>query len=430
LNMAGNTDKKFVCFSCVGEDFLSSHIKTHGIKGVCSYCGKHKKVLDLDTIAEMIEEGFYHFYYDPDGETSADDSLWEDCGLFLESPGLDTFDLLEEHLPEVSYDSTCSKTSPFSDLLGLLPDHKWQHNSFGAQCDISQDLFAWKYFVDHIKHQRRYFFTQDKAYPGTGYERIHGILDRMFGILEKFDMIKTLEPGTRVFRARSLEEGELYNEKTLGAPSPEHCTTSNRFSPAGIPMFYGAADPETCMAETGMAKNIVVGTWETIQPIKVWDLTKHGEFLHKGCVYTCGTEPSIFDTSRRDDCAGYRLVLQWATDLSLPVKRDGRENIEFVPRQVVVEYLCQKRPDVLGIITYSAKPRDNGVNYTFFVHSLAAKGKRLLRLLSADPYPSCQCLLCKHSCPRSNVPVLRAIQAIISVRMPGTKPPGTRRSRA
>ena len=65
--------------------------------------------------------------------------------------------------------------------------------------------------------------------------------------------------------------------------------SSNRMSPAGIPMFYGADDAETAIAETytptpGEPATVTVAKFETARDALVVDLTVVAEFPELGLV--------------------------------------------------------------------------------------------------------------------------------------------------
>jgi RES domain-containing protein len=107
---------------------------------------------------------------------------------------------------------------------------------------------------------------------------------------------------------------------------------SNRMSPAGIPMFYGAEDEATAIAETytpspGTPAVVTVGKFRTARPAWVVDLTALPPF------------PSLFDQERRHLRGPLRFLRAFVKDLSKPIKKDGREHIGYVPTQIVTDYL-------------------------------------------------------------------------------------------
>jgi hypothetical protein len=105
-------------------------------------------------------------------------------------------------------------------------------------------------------------------------------------------------------------------------------------SPAGIPMLYAADAPETTLAETTdeepSDENVAtIGAWKLLQDCLIVDLN---------CLPGV---PSIFksevETTHRRHELGF--LHGFRRDVSGAVKRDGREHIDYVPTQVVAEYL-------------------------------------------------------------------------------------------
>jgi hypothetical protein len=133
---------------------------------------------------------------------------------------------------------------------------------------------------------------------------------------------------------------------TLGSPPPTKAS-ANRMSPAGISMFYGSDDIPTVVAEIGShttKRFAVVGAFETTRPLWVVNLA------------SLPTVPSVFDPQGREHYYELLFLHEFARDLSEPVVLDGREHIEYVPTQVVTEYM-RWLPDVAidGLLFTSAQ---------------------------------------------------------------------------
>jgi hypothetical protein len=103
-------------------------------------------------------------------------------------------------------------------------------------------------------------------------------------------------------------------------------------SATGIPLFYGAHDAETAVVETvepaDTAESAVsLGHFELTAPLLVVDMT------------ALPPTPSLFDREHRDRRDELIFLNGFARDISKPVRRDGSEHIDYVPTQVVCEYL-------------------------------------------------------------------------------------------
>jgi hypothetical protein len=135
-------------------------------------------------------------------------------------------------------------------------------------------------------------------------------------------------------------------------------------SPAGIPMFYGAFDTATAIAETfDPAKShnvhITVGRFTTAREFAVLDLTRIPAI------------PGLFDSYHREGRCAIKFLHDMVDDLSAPVVKDGREHIEYVPTQIISEYMrhCYRHPTygvVRGILYESVKKRGKTCCVLFF----------------------------------------------------------------
>ena len=54
--MIKENDTGRVCHGCIGDPFLAQEVKEQGMRGLCRYCGKRRKTLSLDKLAERIHE--------------------------------------------------------------------------------------------------------------------------------------------------------------------------------------------------------------------------------------------------------------------------------------------------------------------------------------------------------------------------------------
>ena len=63
-------------------------------------------------------------------------------------------------------------------------------------------------------------------------------------------MVRKLPADTRFYRCRARKRGAHLTEPADLGPPPKEYVSQSRMSPAGIPMFYGAADEATARAET------------------------------------------------------------------------------------------------------------------------------------------------------------------------------------
>ena len=228
----------------------------------------------------------------------------------------------------------------------------------------------WRAFCDKTKHQRRYFFLsggkkdrRPKKFSGEDFFFQEDMLQKIAQIAKRAALCRPMPKGTPVYRARV---GKHTSESRLISPPPEKAIFSNRMSPAGVPMFYGALDSSTAFQETYDSAIGRVGDVVTIarfclaRDLPVLDLSR--QMLDM---------PSIFSQEGQDTRADFAFLLRIAQDIAQPVKKDGREHIEYVPTQILTEYLREfsGRDDTLpkagGLLFFSAR-RQGGVSCVLF----------------------------------------------------------------
>ncbi|CAH0445257.1 hypothetical protein [Ralstonia pseudosolanacearum] len=65
---------KRICYTCVGETYLSTEIKQSAEEGACAYCGETAPSLTIDDLAERIETAFEEHYI----RTSDQPNSWQE----------------------------------------------------------------------------------------------------------------------------------------------------------------------------------------------------------------------------------------------------------------------------------------------------------------------------------------------------------------
>jgi len=215
----------------------------------------------------------------------------------------------------------------------MIDSEAWVAREFYRGTESERLSWGWDSFKAFTKNHTRYFFLQgsgesyDELTPGDVLGAVSGMIRTE---LAGEGLIKTVGADIDLVRIR-VDDLPQITATAIGTPRPEHARQSNRMSPAGIPMFYGAFDVATAHAETfdpvahvGMALSI--GTFKAVRGLTVLDL---GELP---------PVPSVFDQERQGLIHSLRFLHAFAADISQPIARDGREHIEYVPTQIVTEY--------------------------------------------------------------------------------------------
>ena len=204
-------------------------------------------------------------------------------------------------------------------------------------------------------HRRRFFFEDYSREPHDNNLSPGEFLERVFAYTESYELFQHLQEGTRLFRARFEEPGtKLTSAQQLGPAPKNRATQANRMSPAGIPMFYGCDEPETALRETAKGRGqFAVGCFRTRRTAVILDLTKVPE------------TPSIFQAFpvtlkfRPREALGF--LNHVAEEVSKPIQRDERAHIDYIPTQVVTEFVRNK-------LTRGGSPID-GIKYRSAVHN-------------------------------------------------------------
>jgi hypothetical protein len=140
-------------------------------------------------------------------------------------------------------------------------------------------------------------------------------------------------------------------------------------SPAGIVMTYVSEDAKTALDETADEPGTyAIGRFRTLRDITILDLAQ------------LPPVPSLFteipDMLGHDPREALKFLRLLAEDISRPIARDDRLHIEYVPTQVVTEFLrSAKLPDKrwLDGIRYRSSRRSGGTSLVLFAdqHNVA-----------------------------------------------------------
>lgn len=189
------------------------------------------------------------------------------------------------------------------------------------------------------------------------------ILQAMFEYAQQVALFREIPAGYQLIRAR-WEAGDRHYQtpEELGPPPRAVANQANRMSPAGIPMFYGCDDEETALLETASGPGYyALGVFETMRPVVLLDLTDIPEVP--------GLFEPVPDFQEVDPRRALRFLHHIAAEMSRPVERDDRVYIEYVPTQVVTEFIrCRVARDGANVdgIGYASSVNEGYVSYVLF----------------------------------------------------------------
>jgi hypothetical protein len=364
---------KYVCANCFHDyairDFINSHLKWK----TCTYCDRKSSTrisANLRDVLAFIVNGIRFEWVPcvPEVEWEAENLGWHGGnGGWVSSDHM-----VREVLPEL----TTEKNAPLKDLVSAIPSEWRPRMRYDPELE---DFFSyrWDEFANAVKYQTRYIYyrvntdwqkdinrgKRDSVFKIRAAHIMEEVLDR----ISDLSMTQTISPGKRIWRARSHDVNRpLSTAEELGPPSYAQALTSTRMSPAGIPVFYGAFDRETAVAEilqseetNDVSKSVTVGQWMTIQKFRILNLAEIPPM------------PSLFDVKMRRLRAAVSFLESFSDEISRPILKDGSEHIEYVPTQVFTEYIKHVYRDPEGTsldgISYKSAVTEGGINCVLFV---------------------------------------------------------------
>ena len=249
-------------------------------------------------------------------------------------------------------------------LVGYLGDITWcERNGLGLT-DREYAQYNWAYFCDVVMHRRRFFFLDygPDPYEPEVYDPGRVLRD-IFDFADETGLFRKLPAGTHLYRAR-WEQADAWLEtpQELGPPPEEMAVQANRMSPPGVVMFYACDAIETALLEAAQQPGtFAVGRWKLLRPAIVLDLTD------------IPPVPRLFEYDPAVGQYASRRALTFlhhvAEQMSQPVARDDRVHVDYVPTQVVTEFLRSRvrwQGSRIDGIKYSSSVHPGYASYALF----------------------------------------------------------------
>lgn len=312
-----------VCSDCVEDGHLKSLIEDNCEATACDYCGRESDepiAAPTSVIQEAIASAVFYYFNDP-----TDAGVPWDEGAPVIEPTY-TADVLW------FVDLEC-QDDLFKDIERSFTNSAWVRAAGGhwTSSHPHEDLsYSWDKFVQVVKHETRYFFGGQKAAERGEFPPAQ-LLRRIGKLVEESALVSTLPAGMTLYRVRERKHNDKWevNAQELGPPPPDKAS-AGRMNPAGISYFYLAEELETAFAEvlSGPPCETSYAKFKLRQDLKVIDL----------CEFEV---PSVFDENNREVREGLLFIEHFVSAISEPVRKDGREHVDYVPSQVVSEFFAK-----------------------------------------------------------------------------------------
>jgi hypothetical protein len=360
-----NPDKlKPMCRKHFKDYAIQDFIKQNGSNGKCYYCENSglKIVANPEHLVGFLMKGIKHYFND-----AANELYYESAEDGYQGETFDKYDLINY---EVGLE-----TDPFDiaeSIADCIDDTSWCYNDPYGDTESETLGYAWNHFKEVIKHQARYLFFKSEHFKGNEYQiYVSDILEDISLRINKFNLYHHFKRGDIFFRCRQHPENEnLIAAHQMTAPPNEFAILSNRMSPSGISLFYGAETEETAIKEVvnnSDKKNDFYTTCAFVlrHKLTLVDLTNLPMI------------PSIFDNDKRNVREAWIFLHDFARELSQPIKRNGHEHIDYIPSQVITEYLRFVHKDKTKVnidgILYNSTKHKGKCCVLFYNHSQALK---------------------------------------------------------
>ena len=352
-------ETKRICAWCVGNPWLTAQVEQQGHLSLCTYCCEMRRAVPLESLAGWTHQVINaHFRLTPNHPTEPDEFITIAMGLDWERRGCSPTEVVaqEAGLAEEIADDVVRLLSGLHTFGAVREGEEDPYDKYETRYEAvgpNPDIFwsLWNRVPNEIRHRAR-FFNADAE----------GVLDNIFGDLSTLRtehgtlVIRDLGSSgqdTFIWRARtalSRENAESILEspaQELGPP-PREYATAGRMNPEGIPVFYGAMDLTTCIAEIRppVGSYVVAGRFKLLKAVRVLDM----DLLQE--VYA---EPNYFHPQYVDLSNRIAFLKQLVAELARPIM-PGDETKEYLATQIVAEYLAQKTsPRLDGILFRSSQ---------------------------------------------------------------------------
>jgi hypothetical protein len=324
-----------ICADCVTDAYLAEWITDNAAATECSFCGRECEdafAADFDAFVGVVLAGIAFDWNHPDDEGIS----------YITAEGGYQATITDSW--EVVWDYEISENQKVVDeIIETIDTKGWVERDYYVGGESQRLSSAWEWFKHVTKHQTRYLFLKSDQ---EEFELLppSQMLDAIASVLKTdvadYDFIETITPNEDIIRIR-IDDLPHSSAARIGPPPIEFATQSNRMSPAGVPMFYGAYDMATAEAETfdpveHVGQIMSIGTFRALRPLRLVDLAE------------LPSVPSVFNPDRHHLIHPMRFLWDFARDIAKPIKRDGREHIAYVPTQIVTEYFRRVFRDADG----------------------------------------------------------------------------------
>lgn len=332
------SSEHFVCHNCVDEEELKDFIIQMRQNEPCTYCG-YSEAASVEEftgyILDCLMSEWEH--YDSKRDEGANEFSFREVICFEEPIYTEQEALIDEIERIVDTDFWV---------------RTWNYN---PKEDDEQE--AWHNFTRFVTHSLR--FTSFLPEAGDIFRNVNHTrlpvdtgMKYILKTIEQYGLVKELGVDTNIYRVRLTDDLDNYGTGTeMGTVPRREAKTANRMSPVGIPMFYGAFSPDVALSEVKRKESHEfqhIATFAPSRSLFVADFTELPSL------------PSIFSENSSFRQTVFFLK-RFAEELSKPLNDDDLDHLEYLPSQIVTEYLklmCRHKGSFIDGIVYKSAQTD------------------------------------------------------------------------
>lgn len=322
-----------VCLAHILDPVLAGKMRAAATERGCIVCDREADTAEepfavpfANLLAE-IAAAVHRHYADADDEgVPFDNEEW----CYIGADTYQTWEIIQGICDEAFTDDVSSEL--MDTIVGEFPDIVWTDIRGEGSSDALD--WAWEDFSETVQSRTRFIFAADGDLAGRGRapDGPAAFLGRLAAYVDgQLALTSVVEPGEVFYRGRLMENSRALDHRCeILQSAPADRAAANRMSPAGIPMFYASADPQTAIAEMaghGPQPYALVGAFRSTKRLVLLDLTRSP------------TPPSYFDRARHSEFGLAWFLGLFVGRITQPVIPDGRQHIEYTPTQVLTEYL-------------------------------------------------------------------------------------------
>lgn len=350
----------YVCMSCIGDPVLRSII-TMRYRRKCAACDHLRdegavSAFVLARTSDRVIRAHFENVHDTDGDYERALSLAE---LLAQITAIKDKGLCESMAIHVRINCNDPDRAFYSPGVRYSKKKRRPNDN-----ESERDYVAarWDARATQFKHSRRYFNDNARKFFALLFDV--AITAKSLSLFKSTPaVIKTLRAGTGLFRGRLVSDADQRERikanpaKELAAP-PKSFTKQNRMNAAGVPMFYGARDRTTCIAEVrpSIGDEIAIARFQTTRDLRFFDFTNLDNPLERQKLSVW-----LDDYQEREE---HLTLLKYLHRLiAQPVRTTDSD---YIMTQAMAEFLRFDAGDGFEGIIFGSVQAEGGVNYVIF----------------------------------------------------------------